>query len=98
MVYTVLSVQLAHGVRGPRLHTNCLCRAGTLGLRTYGVRHACGRGREFEDTEIGRHESLDNVDATTHSQARATARRQARMEGETLGDTSMGKLTAARRH
>ena len=84
MVYTVLSVQLAHGVRDPR-------------LRTYGVRHACGRGREFKDTEIGRHETLDNVDATTHSQARATARRQARMERETLGDASMGELTA-RRH
>ena len=101
MVYTVLSVQLAHGVRDPRLHTygvRRLCRAGTLRLRTYGVRYACGRGREFEDTEIGRHESPDNVDATTHSQARATARRQARMERETLGDTSMGKLPAARRH
>ena len=84
-MYTMLSVQLAHGVRGPRLHT-------------YGVQYACGRGREFEDTEIVRHESLDNVDATTHSQARATARRQARMERETLGDTSMGELTAARRH
>ena len=96
MVHTVLSVQLAHGVWGPRLHTNCLCRAGTLGLRTYGVRYACGRGREFEDTEIGRHETPDNVDATTHSQARATARRQARMERETLGDASRGELIARR--
>ena len=74
MVFTVLSVQLAHGVWDPRLHTNCLCHAGTLGLRTYGVRYACGRGREFEDAEIGRHESLDSVDATTHCQACATAR------------------------
>ena len=78
-MYTMLSVQLAHDVRGPRLHTY-------------------GRGREFEDTEIGRHETPDNVDATTHSQARATAQRQARMERETLGDTSMGELTTARRH
>ena len=97
-MYTMLSVQLAHGVWGPRLHTNCLCRAGTLRLRTYGVQHACGRGREFEDAEIGRHESLDSVDATTHCQACATARRQARIERETLSATSMEELTAARGH
>ena len=34
-----MSVLLAHGVRGPRLHTCCLRRARALGLRTYGVRY-----------------------------------------------------------
>ena len=34
-----MSVVLAHGVRGPRLHTSCLRSAWTLGLRTYGVRY-----------------------------------------------------------
>ena len=54
-----VSIQLAHGVQGPRLHTNCLRRARTLGLRTYDVRYVCGRGREFEDMEARSHEFPD---------------------------------------
>lgn len=34
-----MSLLLAHCVRDPRLHTNCLRRARALGLRTYGVRY-----------------------------------------------------------
>ena len=80
----MLSVQLAHGVRDPWLHT-------------YGMRHACGRGREFKDTEIGRHETLDNVDATTQSGACNCTTAGTDGERETLNDASMGELTA-RRH
>ena len=54
----LMSLLLAHGVRGPRLRTSCLRRARTLGLRTYGVRHVWGRGRGFEDTEARSSESL----------------------------------------
>ena len=71
-----MSVLLAHGVRGPRLHTSCLCRARTVGC----ARTACGTCAdvgEIGNQEIGSHESPDN-----ERQARATAQRQARMGRE----------------